>query len=273
MRKRVTPAVLIAVFLCTSGLARASESASKDRVFDSCADSNRTLLATWGRDGQHASEVPIWRAQDGNAFFFVSSLLIDADGAPNAYNPDDTGLDELANAGSPKNWNGIVTDSRGNPLIQQEGDPFPGYYVSCTSLTEKNKQLSDPARYVDATKIPYIALPEVIAERGGAKLGDFAFVVNLRNGKSSFAIYADIGTLGEGSVALAESLGISSNARRGGESDGVLYVVFPSSGNMNPRSTDEIQGKGERLLSDSGGVDKLFSCGRRDDIAVSSGEF
>jgi hypothetical protein len=75
-------------------------------------------------------------------------------------------------------------------------------------------------------------LPNDLAERAGARLGDFAVVMNLRNGKSSYAIYADIGTMGEGSIALADNLGIWSDARRGGQSDGILYLVFPGSGNL-----------------------------------------
>jgi len=79
--------------------------------------------------------------------------------------------------------------------------------------------------------------------------------------------------LGEGSVALAEKLGISPNARRGGESDGVLYVFFPGSGNRQPRTFDEIQGEGERLLSDSNAIEKLSSCSESDDgPVINSGE-
>jgi hypothetical protein len=100
-------------------------------------------------------------------------MTIDADGAPNAYNPDDTGLDELANAGTAARWNGIITDRDGNPLVQKESDPFPGYYISCTSLSDTRKRFTDPTAYVDASKIPYVALPKVLADRGGGALGGF----------------------------------------------------------------------------------------------------
>jgi len=158
-------------------------------------------------------------------------------------------------------------------LIQQERDPFPGYYISCTSLSDKTKTFTDPTRYVDASKIPYVVLPQGIADRGGARLGDFAVVVNLRNGKSSFAIYADIGTLGEGSVALANALGIQSDARHGGESDGILYLVFPGSGNRRPRTTGEIHSEGEKLLMDQWDeMTKVSSCVERDS-SERNGEF
>jgi hypothetical protein len=238
---------------------------------NSCATARSMLLevVAWDRDGQHFHTVPVWQLPDSQAFFFVSGMAIDADGAPNAYNPDDTGLDELANAGAPGDWNGIITDRKGKPLIQQESDPFPGYYISCTSLSDETKKFIDPTAYVDASKIPYVVLPEDVANRGGARLGDFAVVMNLRNGKSSLAIYADIGTLGEGSAALAGVLGIWSDARHGGASDGILYVLFPGSGNRRPRTIGEIQSEGEKLLSHWGGTKKLSSCAPSD----GTGEF
>jgi hypothetical protein len=211
--------------------------------------------------------VPVWQLPDSPAFFFVSGMTIDADGAPNAYNADDTGLDELANAGAPAHWDGIIVDRDGNPFIQQESDPFPGYYVSCTALFDETKKVTDPTRYVDASKVPYVVLPQDVAVRGGARLGDFAVVVNLGNGRSSFAIYADIGTIGEGSVALADTLGISSDARRGGAPDRILYLLFPGSGNLRPRKVSEIESEGEKLLYAWGGMEKLSSCAEGDDSA------
>lgn len=270
MRKLIH-AILLSGFLCASGFAHSAvgrntvEPWAQERA-NSCASARSTLLdiVAWDREGQH-HEVPVWQLPDSQAFFFVSGMAIDADGAPNAYNPDDTGLDELANAGEPGHWDGIITDREGNPLIQREADPFPGYYISCTSLSDETKKFTDPTGYVDASKIPYVVLPEDVADRGGARLGDFAVVMNLRNGKSSFAIYADIGTLGEGSVALADALGIRSDARHGGASDGILYLLFPGSGNLRPRTNGEIQSAGEKLLSDWGVTKKLSSCAESDD--------
>ena len=239
---------------------------------ESCAIARSTLLnfVVWSRDRQRFHEVPVWQLPDSQAFFFVSGMTIDADGAPNAYGPDDTGLDDMANAGVSTHWDGIVTDRQGNPLIQGESDPFPGYYVSCTSLSDQTKKFTDPTRYVDASKIPYVVLPNDLADRAGARLGDFAVVMNLRNGKWSYAIYADIGTMGEGSIALADNLGIWSDARKGGESDGILYLVFPGSGNLQPRTIDEIQGQAEKLLHDWGGIEKLASCTENHNPAVTT---
>ncbi len=274
MRNRIFSTVFFFLLFCVSGLARPVEQDTNSHTLNSCANARQTMPNPLpDRDGEHVAKAPIWQLPN-NIFFFTAGMTIDADGAPNAYHPDDTGIDELANAGWQGHWDGIVTDRYGNPLVQQEADPFPGYYISCTSLVDKTKEFNDPSRYVDATKIPYVALPEEIAESGGLQLGDFAFVVNLRNRRSSFAIYADIGSLGEGSVALAERLGISPNARQGGESGGVLYLFFPGSGNRQPRTAEEIQTEGERLLSDSGAIEELSSCSENNDVPViSSGGF
>jgi hypothetical protein len=243
----------------------AAEPGALEKRANSCAGTRSKLLeVVRRRDGRPFHEVPVWQLPNSRAFFFVSGMTIDADGAPNAYSPDDTGLDELANAGTPAHWDGIITDRDGNPLIQQEGDPSPGYYISCTSLSDRTKKFSDQARYVDASKIPYVVLPNDVADREGARLGDFAFVMNLQNGKSSFAIYADIGTLGEGSVALANALGIRSDARRGGAADGILYLLFTASGNLQPRTILEIQSEGEKLLAyHADKMLKLSSCLKR----------
>jgi len=220
-------------------------------VFCSSARPASDLMA-WSYDGAPLYRMSIGRLPDVRAFFFISGMTIDADGAPNAYHPDDSGLDAVANAGAPGNWNGIITDEDGTPLIQQETDPFPGYYISCTSLFDSTKTFTDPTTYVDASRIPYIALPQELADREGMRLGDFAFVVNLENGKSSYAIYADVGKIGEGSIALAEGLGVPSDARHGGQSDGILYLSFPGSGDQRPRTMAEIRIEGEKLLSQLG---------------------
>jgi hypothetical protein len=214
------------------------------------------------RDGEITGEVPIWRMDGRNAYFFETGMTIDADGAPNAYNPDNTGLDDLANAGEPGHWVALAVDrTTGRPYLQGPENPFPGYYISMTALWDRSKAPGDPRRFVDATAIPYIVLPHDLAMETGTHLGDFAMVFNPRNGSSSPAIFADIGpSVGEGSIALAENLGIRADARRGGARGGILYLVFPGSGNGEPRPADEIAHEAARLIESLGGPERIAVC-------------
>ncbi len=229
---------------------------------DSCPE---TLLLNFEvtHDGQLIREVPIWRLPESSAFFFEAGMAIDADGAPNAYNPADTGLDDLNNAGEPGHWLGLARDPKGNPYVQGPDDPFPGYYVSTTALSDRTKDVSDPSKYVDAAKIPYLVLPRGLARPAGARLGDFAVVFNRRNAKSAYAIFADVGPpegIGEGSIALAENLGVWSDPRRGGTRRGIVYLIFPESGNGKPRPIEEINNEGEKLIQSWGGMQQLLAC-------------
>jgi hypothetical protein len=217
-------------------------------------------------DDGPAHDVQIWHQKESSAFFFESSLSVDADGAPNAYHPDNFGLDDLANAGAPGSWSGVAADKNGIPLVQGPDDPFPGYYVSVTDLSDRTKTPTDPTRYVDASRIPYIVLPEEIEPQTGARPGDLAEVFNLQNGKSSPAIFADTGPadrIGEGSIALAERLGLWSDARSGGTTRGILYLVFPGSGNGSPKPIEEISTDAEKLFQVWGGNKQLIACGIR----------
>lgn len=204
-------------------------------------------------DGEAEQDIPIGRLPGSHAFFYEAGMTIDADGAPNAYHPDNSGLDDIANAGSPGRWEGLAKDADGEPFIQGPNDPFPGYYVSATALADRSKALNDPARYVDASRIPFVVLPGTMARQLGARVGDFALVFNRRNGKMSYAIFGDVGPfdrIGEGSVALAENLGIRSDARNGGARRGIVYLVFPGSGNGGPRTIEEINAEGQKLIQE-----------------------
>src|SRR5262249_15441051 len=127
--------------------------------------------------------------------YWTCPLAIDADGHPEAYHPKGSppGLDYLGNAGSPGNWWGIATDSRGQPYIQTSTHPAPGFYVSTTALVDNAFQSQNPARYVHAGQIPFIVLPSSPKFDPKQTLGDLAMVLNPATGNLSWAIYADIG--------------------------------------------------------------------------------
>ncbi|MBW4593753.1 MAG: glycoside hydrolase family 75 protein [Brasilonema angustatum HA4187-MV1] len=219
----------------------------------------------------------VWKLVDRPGFFFKSGMAIDADGAPNAYHPQDVGIDNLKHAGKPGNWWALVTDKgipNGNPIIQGTDDPYPGYYISTTALCDETKEITNPKRYVDSREIPYIVLPEnnneEFLKKTNIKLGDFAVIYNGNNGKFAFAIFADTSLyfagdieeyrFGEGSIALAKALGISLNPKNGGVKNNIIYTIFPGSGNGKPRSIREINTQGAKYFQQWGGVAQIQTC-------------
>ncbi|MBU0765425.1 MAG: T9SS type A sorting domain-containing protein [Bacteroidetes bacterium] len=202
----------------------------------------------------------VWQHNASGAILFRAKMAIDADGCPRAYGPNDTGLDWTANAGYPGNWWGIVTDVYGDPVIQGPDDPYPGMYVSTTSLVCAGYADTDPNRYVDSENIPFIALPSPVQSLGNISKGDLAYVRNTLNGNTSYAYFADTGPagkLGEGSMFLADRLGINSNPRTGGISGAVVdYIVFPQSGFGQGvcLSVEEIDSLTAIVLEDAGGA-------------------
>ncbi|PYJ76375.1 MAG: hypothetical protein DME77_06080, partial [Verrucomicrobia bacterium] len=204
-------------------------------------------------------------SDDDSAFFYESGLMIDADGAYHAYHPDNrSGLDYLGNAGRPGNWWALVTDNGeadGDPVVQTDGDPAPGFYVSTTSLEDPNCDQKDPRRYVNAEAVNFIVLPGRLGL--GAKLGDFAVVIRPATGAYDYAVYADVGPankIGEGSIALAAALGVPSSPKSGGVGHGIVYIIFSGSAQSWPLSQPEIDQYGAQLFAKWGGVDKAKDC-------------
>ena len=218
-----------------------------------------TVLSIRGRD-----------LVDGGTLF-EAGMRLDSGGSPHAYHPDGkSGLDLTANAGSPGNWYGVVTDkgdSGGKPVVQTSTDPAPGFYVSATSLQDGTKDRANPLRYVNSETIPYIVVPSQLLAMAGVKLGDFAVVLNTKNQKLCYAIVADLGPrnrIGEGSIALANAIGVplgggAHPVMGGGAADGIIYKIFPGSGTGWPKTLDEINAEGERLLKAWGGQQRLLS--------------
>lgn len=80
-----------------------------------------------------------------SAYVFTSDhMAVEADGAPNAYHPDDVGLDFIANAGYPNKswWNSVLVPDPSKPsrAYTQSIGEFTGYFVSKTSLQDKTRQ-------------------------------------------------------------------------------------------------------------------------------------
>jgi hypothetical protein len=225
------------------------------------ANDERTALVIFGSNS-------IWQldAKPG-VLFWTCPLAIDADGHPECYHPPTStassgsppGLDYLANAGSSGNWWGIATDSGGKPYLQTQNHPAPGFYVSTTALMDGAFPNSDPAKYVNSGTIPFIVLPSKPKFSDKQTLGDLCMCFNNANGKLSWAIYADIGPsnqIGEGSMALADALGISSDPKKGGTSQETIAMIYwPGSRVGWPRSSIELQAKAYDLFNLWGGYD------------------
>ena len=173
----------------------------------------------------------IFQKEDGS-ISFIGEFCVDADGSPRAYHPtnDALGLDYLANAGHPGNWWGVVTDSNGNPHIQGDEDPHPGFCVSTTSLVLPGFSKQDTRRYVDSEKVPFIVVPSTLARLvSGVVLGCKAQITDLHSKKTISAVVADLGPanhLGEASIAAALELGVNPNPKHGGSSERAYEYTF-----------------------------------------------
>jgi hypothetical protein len=200
---------------------------------------------------------------DTETLYWISDLEIDSDGSPRCYAPRGSGLqglDSLSDAGIPGEGYGVARDPEGNFAIQTNSDPCPGFYVSTTSLVDPSKAEIDPARYVDAEKVPFFVLPSTPAL--GARLGQVGMLLRPATGDSSAAIYADVGPydqLGEGSINLASNLGGTGeelSAISGGLSD-IVCVLFRDSSYAWPRSNASILHEAETLFIQWGGFGTL----------------
>ena len=212
-------------------------------------DASPKVVATIAR-------IKVHKLGDGRAVFYTGGMMVDADGAYRAYHPVNKGLDFLANGGKPGNWWALVTENgkpSGAPVVQGPADPAPGFYISTTSLEDPAFNRKNPRRYVDSESIPYIVLPG--GKLGGAKLGDYALVINLKTKARVKAIVADSGPkakLGEASIATAKALlGKSkSSPKSGGTEEKIIrYIVFPGSGDGLPKPADVIVARVDGLLA------------------------
>lgn len=217
----------------------------------------------------------IWFLPGSTTPFFQAGMAIDADGAPNAYHPNNIGIDYNANAGiAPgKTPYGIVLDASGTPCIQNARDPYPGYYVSGTSLQNQGSNACDPSRYANSNSIRYIALPIAFRQHLNVSLGDFATVIHCASGRVAHAVFADGGpkyALGEGSIALAQAIGHNPFVTRNGirralsgiPDNSLIYLIYPGSGRGQgyvPSNT-EIDNSAAPLFANWGGIAKLKRC-------------
>ncbi len=226
------------------------------------------------------------KAQDGRSYIFATKeVKVDADGAPNAYHPDDIGLnctkgvgfkglDCLANAGYPNSnwWHSVLLPDPTNPskaYVQKSG-PYKGFFVSQTSLKDHDKKDIQTDKYVDARSVPYLVFPgNFFKKKGTGILGDLGYAINVENGRASPFIVAEVGPpdahLGEMSIALSVALGGSRPNPRTGEGTPkgkILYVIFLRSAKSPawPVSTDTLSSTVTSFLEGIGGSKALLNC-------------
>lgn len=134
-------------------------------------------------------------------------------------------------AGSLKDVNGRF------PVVQmaEMGGVATGYYVSqCQSFTGATNDDWDQHKYVDASAVPYAALPGLPR----AALGDFGLVIRPATGRAIPFFFGDTGAgnhVGECSGAVKLALA----PERNGEDNDFTFVVFPRSGNGQANGLDQ----------------------------------
>jgi len=211
----------------------------------------------------------------------TSHAAADADGAPNAYHPDDlgkhcrhdahVGLDCLGNAGYPNSdwWRDVLVPDpadHSTAYVQQDG-ATAGFFVAATALRRPGSRKTDPTTYVDATSVPYVVNPSGISALPHiGRPGDVGFATHLASGRATAFIIGDAGgggdaRLGEGSIALFAALGFpGANPRTGAglPKDKIQYIVFPNSRRAGaaiwPRSNADIEAQVSDLLRDTPGI-------------------
>jgi len=218
----------------------------------------------------HPPVTLLYLSEPSAALLFEAGFIVDADGSPNAYRSDDKGLDYLANACSKNGrcW-GILQREDGTRVRQDR--PRRRYFVTPTSLQDSSKPHTDQSAYVNAETTAYVALPLSTLKRLGRtsrrsfplRLGDVAFIRNKKNGRSTFAIFADLSpsrTIGEGSIALADALGIPSSPRYGGAKSGIEFLIFLGSGDGQTHTQSEIDRMASDRLGSWGGTVGIDTC-------------
>lgn len=172
---------------------------------------------------------PVWLNDDGTVSF-TGGMSIDADGGRRTYAPAGSGLpalDYLANAGGPGNWYGIVTDSKGKPIVAKSG-----YYISPTTYERKQYARTNPERYLDPEKEFFAVFPGPMRRMvKGVVLGCRVIIQDLKTGATKECVAGDAGPashLGEASIAVAEHFGIPSSPKHGGTDEKRFkYIFFP----------------------------------------------
>lgn len=216
-------------------------------------------------------EATIYRAgHKGDSVSFVKADFdLDLDGHPQAYHPKDIGIEYLQNAGGNPPSPNVVAYHNNKPVLQKANEAAPGYYVCMTSLKITGYADTLQKRYVHPDSVAYF-----VGNKWMGIAGDYGLVYNIKTKKYSYSIYADgnNGIVGEGSVKLADSLGIPHATNRRGkivggtDSADVIYISFLRSGKARDRvvvpsflTEEYIASACEKLAQKFGGTAALIA--------------
>lgn len=247
-----------------------------------------------------------WR--NGDVIVYSTPILkVDADGAPNSYRVDGKGLSYTCDGVAAiengrrltlddKDWQpkcraawaaaqatgnysnvaifGFAKDAKTNqPIVQKAGDPLPGEaFITTTAIEISEAPEGTQRRYIDATVIPYIVLPQAFRQANNIKDGAVAAVYRPKTGQLAYAVFGDTGgSLNEASVKLHEELGGSPYAKSSGTvraknniTDNVLVVLFPDVASKpvldSQKWRDDWIAKGRQSFEQWGGLDRVKAC-------------
>jgi hypothetical protein len=179
---------------------------------------------------------------DALRVFFMADGDIDADGAngqnggPAAYKADNSGTEDLANGGMAIHGGKVVCAhswARDIVILGSDNEPkvFAGGVIASTTwYRDLDKDIADPAAYVDAETIPYVVVPPLIIQRTKGIVRGCKARVTLGE-KSVDCVVADKSPakkIGELSIAAARAIGLRSSPRNGGTSrPELLYELWP----------------------------------------------
>lgn len=176
---------------------------------------------------------PIFQPGDSSWLIPNIQLEVDCDGSPFAYNHENTGLDDLANAGPASDPYGyLLNPHTGQPYRQgfdaeQFNADSKGFFVSTTTYQRREHVPSSPFRYLDAETEAFGVIP------GWFRRSVPGVVIGCRmtwtaRGVTIEGLAGDVGPgFGEASIAVVKALGGNPDGRRGGTDFGVDIRIWP----------------------------------------------
>jgi len=218
-----------------------------------------------------AETVSMFQLSEKNGYFFRSKLAVDVDGAPRAYHPKDL-RPKRGNNTKALDWLDNVSSHDLHGIQGKDGvGPEPGFFVSATALSNPKFPPNDTRHWVNAEDVPYVVLvsnfPRLKDPKLNVRTGDCVIVIDLKTGRNSAAIFADVGSaVGEGSLKLALNLGLNPTKSKmppkviGFDRVDFLHIVFPHKAVQPPWFLKDIEATAEAAFQAWGGWSQAREC-------------